>query len=371
MTLLMNKTILIMAGGTGGHVFPALAVAQEFIQRGASVHWLGTEKGIESRLVPEAKIPLHFLTVEGVRGKGIAGLLKAPLLISRAILQARKLIKKIQPALVLGFGGFASGPGGIAASLLKIPLVIHEQNAVAGTTNRLLRNRATKVLAAFTGAFAKSGFNKELVVGNPVRESIQQLTNVELRFAERSTDKMHLLVLGGSLGAKAINELVPSALAKLNQDERPIVRHQTGKNHQQSTSDLYQQYQVEGKVDAFIEDMAVAYAWADLVICRAGALTVSELMVAGVGSLLIPLPSAIDDHQTANAKHLVDQGAGLALVQKDLTAENLAELIKQYSVDRKQLLSMAKKAREIAIPDSAKRVVAICEKLVCEEVVCE
>jgi UDP-N-acetylglucosamine--N-acetylmuramyl-(pentapeptide) pyrophosphoryl-undecaprenol N-acetylglucosamine transferase len=371
MTLLMNKTVLIMAGGTGGHVFPALAVAQEFIRRGASVHWLGTEKGIESRLVPEAKIPLHFLTVEGVRGKGFLGLLKAPALIARAIMQARAVIKKIKPVLVLGFGGFASGPGGMAATLLKVPLVIHEQNAVAGTTNRLLRKRANKVLSAFSGAFAKGGFNKELVVGNPVRESIQQLSNIESRFAGRSSEKIHLLILGGSLGAKAINELLPLALAKLNHDERPIVWHQTGKNHQEMTREIYAQHQVEGKVDAFIEDMAAAYAWADLVICRAGALTVSELMVAGVASIMIPLPTAIDDHQTANAKHLVDQGAGLSLIQKDLTAEKLADLIKEYSTDRNQLMWMAKKAQQIAVPDSAKRVVNICEKLVGEELVCE
>ena len=367
MTSLINKTILIMAGGTGGHVFPALAVAQEFIQRGASVHWLGTEKGIESRLVPEAKIPLHFLTVEGVRGKGLSGLLKAPLLISRAIMQARAVIKKIKPVLVLGFGGFASGPGGVAAKLSKVPLVIHEQNAVAGTTNRLLSRYANQVLAAFAKAFIKSGFTQELVVGNPVRESIQQLPDVDSRFAERSSDKMHLLILGGSLGAKAINELLPVALAKLNQAERPLVWHQTGKNHEQATREIYSRYQVEGKVDAFIDDMAAAYAWADLVICRAGALTVSELMVAGVASITIPLPSAIDDHQTANAKHLVDQGAGLSLVQKDLSAEKLAGLIKEYAADREKLILMAKKAQQIAIPDSAKRVVNICEKLVGEE----
>ena len=371
MNPLMNKTVLIMAGGTGGHVFPALAVAQEFIKRGALVHWLGTEKGIESRLIPDAKIPLHFLTVQGVRGKGVLGLLKAPLLISGAILQARSVMKKIKPVLVLGFGGFASGPGGVAAKLLKIPLVIHEQNAIAGTTNRLLSGYANKVLAAFAGAFAKKNSVNEEVVGNPVRESIQQLPAVELRFAERKSEKTHLLILGGSLGAKAINELLPVALAQLSSTERPLVWHQTGKNHEQSTRDLYLQHQVDGKVDAFIEDMAAAYAWADLVICRAGALTVSELMVAGVASIMIPLPNAIDDHQTANATHLVNQGAGLSLVQKDLTAEKLADLIKEYSADRNQLILMAKKAQQIAIPDSAKRLANICEKLVCEELVCE
>ncbi len=371
MNPLMNKTILIMAGGTGGHVFPALAVAQEFIRRGALVHWLGTEKGIESRLIPDAKIPLHFLTVQGVRGKGVMGLLKAPLLISRAILQARAVMKNSKPVLVLGFGGFVSGPGGVAAKLLKIPLVIHEQNAIAGTTNRLLSGYANRVLAAFSGAFEKKKSVKEDIVGNPVRESIQQLPSIELRFAERASEKTHLLVLGGSLGAKAINELLPVALSKLNRMERPLVWHQTGKNHEAVTRENYAQHQVEGKVDAFIEDMAAAYAWADLVICRAGALTVSELMVAGVGSIMIPLPNAIDDHQTANAAQLVKLGAGLALVQKELTAEKLADLIKKISIDRNQLIIMAKNAQTMAMPDSAKRVVNICEKLVSEELVCE
>jgi len=358
-----NKTILIMAGGTGGHVFPALAVAQEFIRRGALVQWLGTEKGIESRLVPEANIPLHFLTVEGIRGRGILGLLKAPFLISRAIYQARELIKKIKPALVLGFGGFASGPGGVAAKLLRVPLVIHEQNAIAGTTNRLLMRRANKVLAAFSGAFSRSQFNNEILVGNPVRESIQQLPQVESRYQER-TGEIHLLVLGGSLGAKAINELIPAAIANLPSELRPDIWHQTGKNHLEATRALYLQQQIEGKVEAFIDDMAAAYTWADLVICRAGALTVSELMVAGVASIMIPLPTAIDDHQSANAKQLTESYAAVSLVQKELTAEKLAEVIKNYCVDRNQLMQMAKHAQEKAIPDSAKRVVNICEELV-------
>jgi UDP-N-acetylglucosamine--N-acetylmuramyl-(pentapeptide) pyrophosphoryl-undecaprenol N-acetylglucosamine transferase len=367
MNPLIDKTVLIMAGGTGGHVFPALAVAQEFLNRGAFVHWLGTEKGIESRLVPEANIPLHFLTVEGVRGKGLTGLLKAPYLISRAVVQARAVIKKIKPVLVIGFGGFASGPGGVAAALCRIPLVIHEQNAVAGTTNRLLSNIAAKVLVAFSGAFAKKNAVKEVVVGNPVRESIQQVAEVEERFLERAHEKVHLLILGGSLGAKAINELVPAALARLQENDRPLVWHQTGKQHEQSTRDIYAERQLEGKVNAFIDDMAAAYAWADLVVCRAGALTVSELMVAGVGSILIPLPTAIDDHQTANAKQLVDQSAALSLVQKELTAEKLADLIREYSADRNKLRFMAKKAQEVAIPDSATRVVSICEHVLIEK----
>lgn len=359
-----QKRVLIMAGGTGGHVFPALAVAQEFIKCGTRVEWLGTAKGIETRLVPQADIPLHFLSVEGVRGKGIIGLLKAPFLISRALLQARALIKKINPDLVVGFGGFASGPGGLIASWLNIPLVIHEQNAVAGTTNRLLASRATKVLSAFADAF-KTEVSKGIgVVGNPVRESIQQLDAVEIRFSNREKEPPHLLILGGSLGAKAINELVPRALAIMDPLDRPLVWHQTGQQHQDVTRDLYEQVNVEAKADAFIQDMASAYAWADLVICRAGALTVSELMVAGVGSILIPLPTAIDDHQTANAQHLVKADAGISLKQAELTAEILAKVLSEHLRSKQALLQMAKNAQQHAIPDSVARVVKICEELI-------
>jgi UDP-N-acetylglucosamine--N-acetylmuramyl-(pentapeptide) pyrophosphoryl-undecaprenol N-acetylglucosamine transferase len=359
-----QKRVLIMAGGTGGHVFPALAVAQEFIKRGAKVDWLGTAKGIETKLVPQSDIPLHFLSVEGVRGKGLMGLLKAPFLISRALLQARALIKKINPELVVGFGGFASGPGGLVARWLNIPLVIHEQNAVAGTTNRLLASRATKVLSAFANAFKKNIANGIVVVGNPVRESIQQLDVVETRFAHREKESPHLLILGGSLGAKAINELAPRALAIIDPLDRPLVWHQTGQQHQDVTRDLYKQLNVEATADAFIQDMAAAYAWADLVICRAGALTVSELMVAGVGAILIPLPTAIDDHQTANAQHLVKADAGVSLKQAELTAELLATILSEHLRNKQVLLQMAKNAQQNAIPDSAVRVVNICEELI-------
>lgn len=359
-----QQRVLIMAGGTGGHVFPALAVAQEFIKRGAKVDWLGTAKGIEITLVPQANIPLHFLSVEGVRGKGLMGLLKAPFLISRALLQARGLIKKINPQLVVGFGGFASGPGGLVARWLNIPLVIHEQNAVAGTTNRLLAPRATKVLSAFANAF-KNGIAKDVViVGNPVRESIQQLGAVETRMSHREKESPHLLILGGSLGAKAINELVPRALATMDPLDRPLVWHQTGQQHQDVTRDLYQQLNVDAKADAFIQDMAAAYAWADLVICRAGALTVSELMVAGVASILIPLPTAIDDHQTANAQHLVKAGAGVSLKQAELTAELLEKILSEHLRNKSLLQQMGKNAQQNAIPDSAVRLVNICEELI-------
>jgi UDP-N-acetylglucosamine--N-acetylmuramyl-(pentapeptide) pyrophosphoryl-undecaprenol N-acetylglucosamine transferase len=358
-----NLSVLIMAGGTGGHVFPALAVAEELRARGAIINWLGTARGIENRLVPAANINLHLIKVEGVRGRGLLGLVKAPFLIIYALLQAISVIRQIKPDAVLGFGGFASGPGGLAAKLLGIPLVIHEQNAVAGTTNRLLAKVANKVLSAFPDAFSDAGVAQ--VVGNPVREQIKNISAVQGRYAERLQQKLplQLLVVGGSLGAKAINELIPLALAELPIESRPVVWHQTGKAHAEATTALYMQHQVSAKVTEFIDDMAAAYAWADLVICRAGALTVSELMMAGVASILIPLPSAIDDHQTFNAKNLSGAGAGIALVQKDLTAAKLAALLLTELADRPHLMSMAEKAQQLAKPFAVAQVADICEEV--------
>jgi UDP-N-acetylglucosamine--N-acetylmuramyl-(pentapeptide) pyrophosphoryl-undecaprenol N-acetylglucosamine transferase len=360
-----NLSVLIMAGGTGGHVFPALAVAEELRARGAEINWMGTAQGIEARLIPAANIPLHCISVEGVRGRGVMGLIKAPFLIVYAVLQSLNVIRHIKPDMVIGFGGFASGPGGLAAALTRTPLVIHEQNAVAGTTNRLLVKLARRILAAFPNAFIGRSQNDIQIVGNPVRQQIQQLETPVARYQSRTDQQapFHLLVLGGSLGAKAINELVPEALSHLPSGARPQVWHQAGKNHTEATTALYMQHHVNAKVDAFIDDMAAAYAWADLVICRAGALTVSELMMAGVASVLIPLPSAIDDHQAFNAKHLVDAGAGVALVQKDLTAAKLAALLLTELADRVYLKSMAEKARALAKPNSAREVADICEEI--------
>lgn len=362
-SLTKNLSVLIMAGGTGGHVFPALAVAEELRARGATINWLGTARGIENRLVPAANITLHLIKVEGVRGRGLIGLVKAPFLIIYALLQAMSVISQLKPTVVLGFGGFASGPGGLAAKLLGKPLVIHEQNAVAGTTNRLLAKVANKVLAAFPDAFSAVGIAR--VVGNPVREQIKNIESVQDRYSDRMQQKLplQLLVVGGSLGAKAINELIPQALAELPIGSRPVVWHQCGKGHAEATTALYMQHQVSAKVAEFIDDMAAAYAWADIVICRAGALTVSELMMAGVASILIPLPSAIDDHQTFNAKNLSDTGAGIALVQKDLTAAKLAALLLTELADRHHLMSMAEKAQQLAKPYAVAQVADICEEV--------
>lgn len=354
--------VLIMAGGTGGHVFPALAVAENLRARGVHVDWLGTAKGIETNLVPKSGFTLHLIQVEGVRGRGLKGLVKAPFLILKALFQAISIIRKAQVDVVLGFGGFASGPGGIAAKILRKPLLVHEQNAVAGTTNRILSRFASEVMSAFDGAFKNSNSLLVHVVGNPVRASIYQLISVVDRYEARTQQQLPLrvLVLGGSLGAKAINELVPGAIATMDAAVRPEIWHQTGMAHQETTQALYNQRQVKARVDAFIEDMASAYAWADLIICRAGALTVSELMAAGVAAVLIPLPTAIDDHQSWNARILQDAGAAVALVQKELTNEKLASLLINELSDRRKLMEMAEKARQLAKPDSAARVADLC-----------
>ncbi len=356
-----SLTVMIMAGGTGGHVFPALAVADALRKRSAHVEWLGTPRGIENTLVPAANIELHHVGVKGVRGRGIFGLIKAPFLIVFAVIQAIAIFRKAKPNVVIGFGGFASGPGGVAAKILRLPLVIHEQNAVAGTTNRLLSKSATRVLSAFEGAFKDTAVNVQ-IVGNPVREVIAHLPLPAERYDNRNTQKeaLHLLVLGGSLGAQAINELVPQALAKLSATERPLVRHQAGKNNLESTIATYMQHQVNAKVDAFVDDMAAAYAWADVVVCRAGALTVSELMAAGVAALLIPLPSAIDDHQTFNAAILTRANAGIAIAQQELTAEKLATLLLRQLHERANLKLMATNARSLALPQAAETVATIC-----------
>lgn len=348
--------VLIMAGGTGGHVFPALAVARQLQSQGVSMSWLGTARGIEARLVPEAHIDLHLLPVQGVRGRGTAGLLKAPVLVSRAVWRALKLVRQINPDLVLGFGGFASGPGGIAARLAGRPLIIHEQNAVAGTTNRLLSRFATRVLSAFPDVFPGAD-----VVGNPIRADIAQLPGPEERLARRDDGQgFRLLVLGGSLGAQALNELVPKGLAKLAPEQRPQVRHQAGRDRAQACRELYQQLEVEAQVDEFIGDMAGAYGWADMVICRAGALTVSELMAVGVAALLVPYPHAIDDHQSRNAEVLEKAGAARVVAQKNLDAETLAALLTSDFGSAEQRIYMARRGRQLAQPEAAEKVAQHC-----------
>lgn len=355
---LVGHSYLLMAGGTGGHVIPALTIAKELMARGATVEWLGTRKGIEARLVPAANIPLHFLDVEGVRGKGPLALLKAPFLINKAIGQAAKVIRQVQPNAVLGMGGFASGPGGIAARLAGVPLVIHEQNAVAGTTNCLLSRLAAKrKLEAFPGAIKGAEHT-----GNPIRAELTALWQQSGRISKRLAEKKnpHLLVLGGSLGAVAINEMVPAALAQLGSSIDVEVWHQCGDRHLDKTRALYVEAGVEGRVDAFVDDMAAAYEWADFVVCRAGALTVSEIASVGVGSLLIPYPHAIDDHQTKNAQWLVDAEAALLVQQNQLDATTLAAMLQDLLAKPDRLITMAKNARSLAQPNATERIADVC-----------
>ena len=349
------RPVLIMAGGTGGHVFPALAVADELRARGVPVIWLGTRAGIEARLVPQAGFPIEWLSISGWRGKSTLSLFAAPWKLLRACMQAMQVIRRNQPCAVLGMGGFASGPGGLMAWLLRKPLLIHEQNAVPGLTNKLLSKLAAQVLEAFPGSMQREAQH----VGNPVRAEIQNIAAPEQRFNSR-TGALRLLVLGGSLGAVRVNELVPEALSLMDEHARPEVVHQAGANHEEDTRKLYVDHHVAAKVDAFIDDMAAAYSWADLVICRAGAMTVYELAAAGVGSLLVPYPYAVDDHQTANAEYLTHVDAAIVKQQKDITAEWLSETIKSLMQQRDRLLQMAKAARAQAMPDAARQVAEHC-----------
>jgi UDP-N-acetylglucosamine--N-acetylmuramyl-(pentapeptide) pyrophosphoryl-undecaprenol N-acetylglucosamine transferase len=352
--------VMIMAGGTGGHVFPALAVARELAGRGAAVTWLGTRAGMEARLVPAAGIAIDYVDVAGLRGKGLGGWLVAPLRLARALTQALSILRRRRPQAVLGMGGFASGPGGVAARLLRRPLVIHEQNAIAGLTNRLSAPLAARVLAAFPGAF---GARTAEVTGNPVRAEIAALPAPAERFAGRD-GRLRLLVVGGSLGATALNGVLPQAIACMAAAARPQVVHQAGERHAETARAAYAAAGVVAEVKPFLDDMAAVYGWADLVVCRAGALTVSELAAAGLPAILVPFPFAVDDHQTANARQLTDSGAALLAPQAELSAERLAGWLAEFAADaaagRGRLLAMAEAARVLAHPEATAQVAAIC-----------
>lgn len=350
----MRGNILIMAAGTGGHVFPALACAEEFKARGYQVHWLGAGRGIENELVPAAGFTLHTLNVDGLRGKGVRSLLSAPFKLLAALWQAKRLMHELKPVCVLGMGGYVSGPGGLAAKLASVPLVIHEQNAVVGTANQALSTFATRLCEAFPNTFKKR--TNCVTTGNPVRESLF-LATPRNSLQDRA---VNLLVLGGSLGAEPLNKLLPAALAKIPADLRPNVTHQAGREHEHVTRERYQQAAVEAQVLPFISDMARAYAWADLVICRAGALTVSELAAAGLASFLVPLPHAIDDHQTRNAEFLAKQGAAVLLPQHATDADRLAAQLTEVLMDKNRIAAMGEQARLLAQPDATQQVVGVC-----------
>jgi len=343
--------VAVLAGGTGGHIFPALAVARVLHARGASVRWIGSAGGMEEHLVAQAGFPIDTLAIGGVRGKGVSTLLAAPLKLARAVLGARRLLREQRAQIVLAFGGFASGPGGIAARILGVPLVVHEQNRAPGLTNRVLARVARRVLTGFPGTFPAPAE----AVGNPVRDAIAALPDPVRRLQGRS-GAVRVLVLGGSQGARGLNLAVPKALAGwMNLD----IRHQCGEKLVDEARAAYAVSKLNARIEPFITDMADAYGWADLVISRAGASTLAELCAAGVASVLVPFPGAVDDHQARNAEVLADGGAAVWVRQTDTLAADLADLLKPLLGDRRRLLDMARAARELALPGAAERVADI------------
>lgn len=357
----LKPLVLMMAGGTGGHVYPALAVATELLERGYRVEWVGTARGLESRVVPAAGITLHHLAVRGVRGKGLLQKLLAVVSLGIASLQALWLVLRRAPGCVVGMGGYVAGPAGVAAWLLRRPLLIHEQNAVAGTTNRMLAPLATRIVSGFAGAFDES--IESVVLGNPVRRELLQAREQQAPYRYDGKRPLRLLVVGGSLGAQAINAVVPRLYAALG-SEALEVWHQTGTAHVDAVRPLYGNALPVGvQVVPFIEDMQAAYAWADVVLCRAGALTVAELAVMGRPAILIPLPHAIDDHQTANARALTQSGAAIVVPQSELTVDALAAVLREWIANPAALQRMAQASFESAVPDAAQRVSDLCEEL--------
>jgi len=353
-----RSTILIMAGGTGGHVFPALALARLLRAASHEVVWLGTQRGLEARLVPPENIAIEWLSMSGLRGKGAVTLLAAPFKLVQSVWQALGVMRRRKPALVVGFGGFVTGPGGVAAWLTRRPLVIHEQNAIAGYSNRMLAHLARRILSAFPRAFP-AGVDAR-VVGNPVRAEIAMQPPPAVRFAGRE-GPLRVLVVGGSLGASRLNAVVPFALAQLATGGLTLhVRHQAGERGIDAARAAYAEAKVGGDVTPFIDDMARAYAEADLVICRAGALTISELAAVGVAAVLVPFPAAVDDHQTVNAQFLVREGAAVLIADRDLTAERLAATLGELCAGRARLLAMAERARQVARPRAAEDLAAVC-----------
>jgi UDP-N-acetylglucosamine--N-acetylmuramyl-(pentapeptide) pyrophosphoryl-undecaprenol N-acetylglucosamine transferase len=357
-----KSRIVIMAGGTGGHIFPALAVARALQAKNWEVHWLGTKKGMEADIIPKAGIPLRYISVKGVRRNGFWTLISAPFQITWAILQSLFYLICIRPHLVLGMGGFAAGPGGVAAWLLRRPLLIHEQNSVAGLTNRWLSKIAAKTLEAFPNTFsAKTG---AVYTGNPVRAELLTQLKPSERFKDRE-GPIRLLVLGGSRGARALNELCPAAIALMPPDKRPMIWHQAGQALIKKTTAIYDSLAIPVHLEPFVEDMANAYAWADLVLCRAGALTVAELAAVGVGSILVPHPFVVDDHQTTNGQFLSDRNAAKVVQQSILTAETLAGILTTFCEDRARLCQMAEAAYALSKRDALHRVVLYCEETSC------
>jgi len=351
--------VLIMAGGTGGHVYPALAVAARLRSEGAQVAWLGSTRGLEAQRVPAAGYAFHPIAVRGLRGKGLGGWLLAPVRIALGAWAAAKILRRVRPQVVLGMGGYVSGPGALVAWLLRCPLVIHEQNAIAGLTNRILSHLANQVLEAFPGSFP-AAFGA-VHTGNPLREDIVSLPPPRQRLAGRR-GPLRLLVLGGSQGARFLNGLVPAALAALADPESCVVRHQAGVSQLAAARQAYRAENLAVEPVAYIEAMAEHYAWADLVLCRAGAMTIAELAAAGVAAIVVPLPQAVDDHQSANGRYLSETGAALLIPQAELNPGRLARLLEEFSQARERLLRMAEQARALAVPDADRKVAGFCLK---------
>ncbi|MBC7696872.1 MAG: undecaprenyldiphospho-muramoylpentapeptide beta-N-acetylglucosaminyltransferase [Bacteroidia bacterium] len=352
----MNKTLMVMAGGTGGHVYPAMAVADYLKAKGWNIVWLCTEGGMENRLIASKDYQKAMITMRGVRGKGLLGWVLLPVKLSIALVQSYKAIAKFQPNLVLGMGGFAAFPGGLMAWISRKPLVIHEQNSVAGLTNKTLAHFAKRVLTAFPAAFG----SKALLVGNPVRADITEIVSPVARL-EDHTGQLRLLVVGGSLGAQALNDVLPKALAEIAPESRPLVVHQAGEKHITALQANYQVAGVSADTKAFIQDMAAMYSWADIVICRSGALTIAEVSAAGVASVLVPFPHAVDDHQTSNAHYLSEAGAAILIPQPEFTVAKVVTLLQNLT--RKQCLAMAIKARALGKPEATATVANICLEL--------
>ena len=351
----MSKTALIMAGGTGGHIFPGLAVAHELRSRGWTVHWLGAPASMEERLVPPQGFALETVEFSGVRGKGKASLVGLPLRMGKALSQARAVLRRVKPDVVVGMGGYITVPGGLAAVLAGTPIVLHEQNSVAGMANKLLARFAKRVFSAFPNAIPGAAW-----VGNPLRAEFTQQAEPAARFASR-TGPLRLLVVGGSLGAKALNEVVPQALALMPQAERPVVTHQSGAKQIDALQANYAAAGVQAELTPFIDDAAKAYADADVIVCRAGASTVTELAAVGAAAVFVPFPAAVDDHQTANAQFLVNAGAGWLVQQSVLTAPKLAEMLE--NMKRSTLIEKAQKAKTMQKLEAAQRVADACEEV--------
>lgn len=349
--------VLIMAGGTGGHIFPGLAVADNLRHRGVTVRWLGARGGMECQKVPEAGIPLDLVDISGLRGKGAGRWILMPWKLLRAVFQAFRLLGNHRPACAVSFGGYAAGPGGLAARLRGIPILVHEQNRIPGMTNRVLARLAGKILQAFPGTW-EDKLQAE-TCGNPVRKAVVGLPAPAVRMAGRE-NKARVLVTGGSQGARALNRLVPEALSLLPAKSVFEVRHQAGKGWMAETAGAYRAAGVDAEVSEFIDDMAGAYGWADVVVCRSGALTVSELAAAGVAAVLVPFPYAVDDHQTRNAEFLVEAGAAVLMPEEGVDPRSLADALESLMASRKKLLLMAENARAVSVPDSADRVALLC-----------